>query len=225
MFGPKISLRSEIYRERLMLPFCGENYRWDLGAPFGVGSLTYATDARRIIRAEIVSRKEDGERRVPNVNGLWRDEWKPDGELIPFEKPPLSSIRWGFANFGDCPDCGGRRIPWDGVGEKYPDLDDAQYKHLEREKGYDVDDNCVFDPACRTCRGRPYQGPSLFEFRGQFYSAALLLPVWNLPGVRIGVGQLDGGERKLLFSADCFEWSVCPVFADDKKIMRFGRQG
>lgn len=225
LFGPKISLRSEIDRERLMLPFCGENYRWDLAAPFGVGSLTYATDARRIIRAEIIGRKEVGERRIPNVNGLWRDEWKPDGELIPFEKPPLSSIRWGFHNHGDCPDCGGRRIPWDGVGKEYPNLDDAGFKHLERERGYDVDDNCVFDPACRTCRGRPYKGPSLFEFRGQFYSAALLLPIWDLPGVKIGVAQPDRDkERKLLFAADGFEGIVCPVFNDDRKIVQFGRQ-
>ena len=172
-----------------MLPSVAKTVAGTWRLPFGVGSLT-ATDARRIIRAEIISRKEVGERRIPNVNGLWRDEWKPDGELIPFEKPPLSSIRWGFHNHGDCPDCGGRRIPWDGVGKEYPNLDDAGFKHLERERGYDVDDNCVFDPACRTCRGRPYKGPSLFEFRGQFYSCPAVADL-GFAGVRIGVAQPD----------------------------------
>lgn len=224
MFGPRITLRSEIDREKLMLPFCDSwgNARWDLDAPFGVGSLTYATDAKRIIRAELNNRKEEGERRIPRVESLWLKEWHPVGELFPFERPSLDSIRYGFHGFCDCPACGGRRVPWDGVGKEYPNLDDAGFKHLERERGYDVDDNCVFDPSCETCKGRPYKGPSLLRFRDQFYSAALLLPIWDLPNVRLGVGPADkDGGRRLLFTADGFEGIVCPIWNDDQKIVRF----
>ena len=57
LFGPKISFRSEIDRDGLC---CLSVAKTIAGTwrPFGVGSLTYATDARRIIRTEIISRKK-----------------------------------------------------------------------------------------------------------------------------------------------------------------------
>jgi hypothetical protein len=93
LVAPRIRLRPSIDREALMLPFCGDFGRFDLKSPFGVGSLTYATDSIRMVRAELSNRHEDGDRRVPDVERVFRDLWHP-GEFAPLAQPAVSELRY-----------------------------------------------------------------------------------------------------------------------------------
>lgn len=229
LFGPKISLRSEIDRERLMLPFCAaEDYcRLDIDAPFGVGAFTYATDARRMVRAEIANRCEVGERRIPNVSATWKTLWLPSSEFRPFERPAVESLAWKFKEFNICPTCGGRRVPWDGVGEHYPSSEADTAMRIEG-RDYDVDDNTTLDPACELCHGKTYDGPSLLKIGNAFFGMSMLLPVWNLPGLKITLREpmLDSFRRDviqpLLFTADGFEGAVMPCTPKPNEIVRCG---
>jgi hypothetical protein len=227
LFAPKISLRSEIDRERLMLPFCAawDYCRFDIDSPFGVDAFTYATDSRRMVRAEIANRCEVGERRIPNVTSLWQTLWLPSGEFRPFERPAVESLGWKCRQYNICPACGGRRVPWDGVGEIYPSNEAAQAMRIEG-RDYDVDDNTTLDPACELCRGKTYDGPSLLKIGSSLFSAAMLLPLWDLPGLKIALREpmLDSFRRQtispLLFTADGFEGAVMPCTPKTTDLVR-----
>lgn len=93
---PCVHLRREVDRESLMLAFCDEPEmsRWDLDRPFSIGSLTYATDARHMVRAELSNRIDCGERR-------FRESWSPQIDATTethhcsFPAPALTACRWG----------------------------------------------------------------------------------------------------------------------------------
>jgi hypothetical protein len=231
LFGSKISLRSEIDRERLMLPFCApwDYCRFDIDAPFGVGVFTYATDSRRMVRAEIANRCEVGERRIPNVSATWKTMWLPSGEFRPFERPAVESLQWKWRAKGEdeCPACGGRRVPWDGVGKEYPS--EEQWEAMSAEgREWDIDNNTTLDPSCELCHGKTYDGPSLLKIGAAFFKMSILLPLWDLPGLKIALREpmLDSFERKvyqpLLFRADGFEGLVMPCTPKPNKIARCG---
>jgi hypothetical protein len=207
LLAPRIRLRPEIDREALMLPFCGESPRWDFDAPFGVGSLTYATDAFRLVRAELPARRDDGERRIPDVSAAWRVLWHPD-RFVPFARPDISDLRYRSDYGGTCPDCCGRRVF---LGDTYPTYEEINDRYAKLQ--YDVDDNSIGDVTCRTCRGRDYDGPHLVRVGDSFFDYGRLKPVWDLPNVSVSLGancaHLD--SRPLLFSADGFEGVVCPL--------------
>lgn len=91
LMAPTVRLRTEIDREALMRPFCGEDYRYSLSEPFQQGSLTYCTDSRRIIRAELTAPELVGERRLPNAVGLWNNKWR-DGRWTPIYRPERTDL-------------------------------------------------------------------------------------------------------------------------------------
>lgn len=208
LMAPTIRLRPEIDREALMRPFCGGDYRYSLSEPFQQGSLTYCSDAYRVIRAELTAPEIVGERRLPNAAGLWARHWK-QGQWKPVERPRISELLLprGKDRDGVCPKCLGRRIS---LGDEYPDTDDNEVAERIYKLGFDVDDNTVRDESCKHCRGLDYYGPSQVEIAGFRFSYHLLAPMYDLPGVIIRP-PTNNEDDPMLFQADGFEGMVMPL--------------
>lgn len=209
LMAPTVRLRSGIDREALMRPFCDtdEGFRYHLNAPFQQGSLTYCTDAWRIIRAELTCPELVGERRLPNATGLYEKHWR-DGDWIPIGRPMISELLVSRDNeYGcTCPSCFGRRVS---LGEKHPDFDDPVIDKRVHALGYDIDDNTVGDESCPVCKGLDYYGPGQMEIGGLRYSYAVLAPVFDLPNVKFLPSPSD--VVPILFKADGFEGMVMPL--------------
>jgi len=201
---PLVRLRPEIDRERILQSFCDDyvGIRYNLSQPFGVGSLTYATDARHMVRTELVNRVEDGERRVPPFESAWKRYWSPAGEFVPFDIPSPSALT-EHCEFVPCPVCGDRRIS---LGSEYPEFDDEGLPRNRRliVYGYDVDTNTIRDKSCDCCNGLRYQGPNVLRVHGVLMDYRRLLPIWQIPNVRITRSHVPDGEA-LLFSGDGFQ--------------------
>lgn len=207
--APTVNLRREIDREALMRPFCDtwEGFLYQLNAPFQEGSLTYATDSRRIIRAELTSPEIVGERMLPNCAKLWENHWRP-AEFVPIERPAISELLVPrFENYGStCPVCLGRRIS---LGKEYPDFDDEELNTRIHRLGYDVDDNSIRDESCNHCRGLDYYGPSEMQIGDFRFAYAMVSPMFALPELRVAAPVTV--ETPLLFVADGFEGMVMPL--------------
>jgi hypothetical protein len=203
LMAPTIRLRPEIDREALMRPFCDttEGYRYQTNEPFQQGSLTYCTDSRRIIRAELTLTEIVGERRLPNAVGLWGQHWHPS-QWIEIERPEISQLLIPIGNdYGStCPQCLGRRIS---LGDQYPDENDP------RLINYDPDDNTIGDESCSLCRGLDYFGPSEMEIGGHRFAYRLMAPIFDLPGVKFSPPKHK--EEPGLFLADGFEGMLMPL--------------
>lgn len=209
--APLVHLRSEIDRERLMLAFCdGDFCRYNIGSPFSVGSLTYATDARKMVRAELPSRVESGERRIPDVESCWESFWHP-GEFVPLELPAVDapSLVIPPAGSGVCPLCDDRRLSF---GDRWPSEEE-----IEAVRDWDVDDNTYRDPNCPLCRGRDFKGPSALRVGGILMNYSQLKPIAALPNVRISANRKYEGDHfgPLLFRADGFEGMAMGLAKDD----------
>lgn len=204
--APLIRLRPQIDREALLLPFCGDSYKYDLQEPFQHGSLTYATDTFRIIRTELISPEVCGERRLPPAEQTWRDWWHPCG-WREVERPALSDlVHRSDGIFGACPQCLDRMIS---LGEFYPDQETIE-DLMRRGVRWDVDENTHGDEFCDLCRGRDYNGPTAITIGSQRVDYALMDPVWRLPGpIYIAANQRSGGP--ILFRADGFEGMAMPL--------------
>lgn len=190
---PLVRLRTEVDIESIMLRFCAdEPYRLDLTQPFGVGPFTYATDTKHMVRAELVNRQENGERRLPkNVEEVWRYHWHPSN-WVPFELPRIEdlTIRCSDGFYAICPLCDNRRIS---LGEWPPESFD-KFRRLD----YDPDDNSIRDKSCQLCRGKQYNGPSLAMVAGTLMSFHRLKPIAAIPGVEIAANQ-KGEDHPFLF--------------------------
>jgi hypothetical protein len=207
LFAPIVRLRPTVDREKLLRAFCDDwgISRYDLDQPFNVGSLTYASDSRSAVRAELCSAVEDGTRRIPDMDCVWQRLWHPS-EFVPFELPPVDSPLLvkplpvgNFMGMGTCPLCDDRRISF---GEHYP-------SSLDEERtlpGYDPDDNTYRDPSCPLCRGMDFTGPSELIVQGVRMNYSRLKPIAALPNVRVA-GNLRHVESggPLVFKADGFE--------------------
>lgn len=195
---PCVQLRREIDRESLILAFCDtDSFRYDFDRPFAIGSLTYATDSRHMVRAELSNRREDGERRLPeNVEECFNKYWNP-GEWRPFELPPIESLvkyPVEMDKTGMCPLCGDR---WIFLGDRYPNEDEME--HLRLTASYDVDTNEIRDTSCQLCHGRDYYGPSSLEVCGVLLSYHRLKPIAAIPGVMVAANQNRDQDSPILF--------------------------
>lgn len=207
LMAPTVRLRQEIDREALMRPFCGEDLRYSLSEPFQQGSLTYCSDTRRIIRAELTCPELVGERRLPNAVGLWNEKWR-DGQWIEIERPEITDLLPSPLEDLDnvCPLCLGRRIS---LGAEYPYRHNKEMDERMYRLGYDPDDNTIRDETCPRCQGRDYYGPSEFAINGLRYRWAMLAPIFDLPNVRFLPSEYE--ELPLLFKADGFEGMTMPL--------------
>lgn len=202
---PVVELRPSIDRERLLAKFCDVDvhHRYDLQHPFGVGSLTYATDARHMCRTEIANRYEVGERRLPkNVKEVWEHHWKPVTRFEPFLLPDPNTLTIGGRCRDDCsycatcPHCGNRRISF---GDEYPNND--EYQRL-LALDYDVDDNTYRDPSCHGCRGKDWKGNWVHKVSGVFMDYWRLRPISAIPNVEVAASS---APFSILFRGDGFE--------------------
>jgi hypothetical protein len=102
---PVVKLRGNVPDEKLLMQFCSdESIRYSLQSPFGVGSLTYATDGYAMVRAEIANRQEIGERRVPQADRVFEKYWCSVGVWSPVESFRL--VPEFFCDGLGCPGCG-----------------------------------------------------------------------------------------------------------------------
>lgn len=202
--APIVRLRAEVDRELLLSAFvCPRGHRhsrYDLIAPFCVGSLTYATDAIHICRSELVNREETLKtRRIPgNLDELYRSHFTGSGSWRDFELPDWRKCENPNSDIYSCPECGGRRVS---LGEYYPDNDWITSSSAE-ELDYDVDDNTTRDPSCNVCHGKTWRGPSLLVVSGVHFEYSRLKAMAALPNVRVARSAQDDA---IVFRADGFE--------------------
>jgi len=200
VMAPTIQLRQSVPDEQLLLAFCHSSethHRYNIEKPFGVGALTYATDAKAVIRCELAGRIEDGERRLPDVLSVWENyksaapRWR---QLTPDDLRPTE-----FVN-GSCPECGDRRVSF---GEEYPTDETAAFELPD----WDVDDNSIRDISCPLCHGREYSGPSCVRICGVLHSSWDLRRIVALPNPTVchSVYHGDLRQKVILFRADGFE--------------------
>lgn len=199
-FATVVRLRPEVPREALLRSFCGDpSYcSWALDEPIGVGSLTYATDARAIARCEIASRWDVGERRLPPVDRVWMENWNPVGEWVPIESVYKGPTE--FKEFMGCPACGDKRVC---LGEFYPDHSDEALAAEHRRLSFDVDDNTIRDASCHLCHGLDYCGPNVALTPCGAHSAWMLARIAAIPDVR--VCRSWSNVNLMLFSGSGFQ--------------------
>lgn len=205
MMCPTIQLRASVPDERLLLPFCATEFsRYSLDAPFGWGSLTYASDSMAMIRAEIGNRQEVGERRLPNVQQVWdcwfrpASQWRP---LTPSDIEPTAQD-----GVGKCWLCGDRRVSY---GPDFPEVN--EFGQFEDERcnrlGYDIDTNTIRDESCQRCKGRDFGHDTLCVLFGQEHQSHNLRRIVALPNVMVCTSEFNPKKHAsaLLFRADGFE--------------------
>lgn len=205
LFGACVELRPQIDRERILKLFCddSERVRYDLTAPFQHGSLTYATDARWMCRAELTSPVINGERRIPRVDDCWQKLWHPAGEFVPLDLPPIESLtRASETDCPVCPQCGNRRVSY---GTEYPEFGEDGWVKSKRLRmlDWDVDTNTYRDPSCERCRGLPYAGPSQLFLDGVLFDYWRSKTFSEVPGVRVVRSAAE--SDCLLFVGEGFE--------------------
>lgn len=216
LMAPCVQLRPHIARERLLRAFCDPITEYEtrygrLDVPFLADELTYATDARYIVRTKIDTPHFDGERRIPPVQSLYEREFKPK-HLVRFHLPHWSEAKLsrlpGTYCEGYCPECSGRRIS---CGDTYPPEDViAQLVKY----GYDVDDNSIRDRSCQLCKGLHYDGPWVMDVCGVPMDYSRLKPIAALPDVMVCGGVNEQGS--ILFVADgCFEGMAMGLVIDE----------
>lgn len=197
LLAPTIKLRQSIPDERLLAAFCDpEPWRYDFTKPFGVGSLTYASDSFALIRCELRNRSEDGERRLPkNVIDVFDDRWNPNAmwrDLTPDDLKPTEK----YNGYALCPECGNHRV-W--FGEHYPD----DQEHADALPDWDVDDNTIRDVSCKVCHGREYQGLSCVMIDGVLHKSWTLRRILALPNPQV-CGFKNDKFGTVMFRADGF---------------------
>ncbi len=204
VLGPLVNLRKEVSAENLMRAFCAEERcsRFDLESPFGVGSLTYATDSRAMIRAELSTREEYGQRFLPPVRSVWPHYWNPTGIWAPVEEFLQPTIG---RDYQCCPECGNRRVS---LGDQYPEENDP------RLIDYDPDDNSVRDTSCVLCHGRDFGGKGISDVMGVYHMTFLLRRIAALPNAL--VCRSGSCDRAILFKADGFEGISLGVTDDEE---------
>ena len=195
MTVPIIDLRPAVPRENLLLQFCDPEYlRYNLSQPFGVGSLTYATDSHAMIRTELLNRSEVGEMRIPPVGKVWHDYWNPVGQWRELDQKiltPTLTREWQL-----CPKCGDARVSY---GEAYPN----DWTDLMNKYGYDPDDNTIRDRSCDVCHGMDYTDPAMSDVLGVVHSSFMLKRIAALPNPMIC--RSANSEHAVLFRADGFQ--------------------
>lgn len=206
---PVVRLRKSIDAERLMLAFCDREEwhpKWNLKEPIAIGSLTYATDTRGMIRAELANRQIIDDKKLPPCTEVWNKYWHPSQQWMPLNQDairPVLTSRWP-----DCPECGCLATVC--LGNEYPDFNDpAVYTEVHRY-GYDSDTNSIRDKSCPVCHGLRYSGPSDVRVFGALHSSFLLKRIAALPNVMVCPSRAN--DDVLLFRADGFEGCQMALF-------------
>jgi hypothetical protein len=179
LYAPTVLLRESIDREAILRSFCVREYccRYDIADPFSQGAWTYATDARWIVRAELVSMVDDGEpKRRPNAELICSGLWDDSAVMREFCMPALDHLVEGYE---DCPVCKGRRIDVRDNWTAYTgDLD------------FDPDDGTIADRSCAWCwdpvkKKTKSKIKSCVMFGDKVFGANRLANILSIPDVRI----------------------------------------
>jgi hypothetical protein len=194
--APVIELRNSVPDEKLMLAFCDPDCnRYDLNQPFGVGSLTYASDTWAMVRADIPNRVEIDERRLPrNVSAIWQEHWHPD-RFVPLTESLMTPTE--PSDYPLCPVCGDARVKFT------PDHKNPEHVNLCRVYDFDPDEFTIRDRSCECCSGLDYVGPDISNVCGIRHRSFYLRRIAALPNAK--VCRSRSVASALLFVADGFE--------------------
>jgi hypothetical protein len=211
LFRPTLILRDEIDREAMLRQFCDIDgaTRYAMTEPFSIGSLSYATDARWMVRTELASTLDDGvPKRRPPAEDTFNTYWFASRQWRELELPRLEDLVLGSQI---CPVCHDRRIS---VADRW-----QAYCY---DSDYDPDDQTIHDRSCHWCwdatskRAREVF-PCLVPFQNHLYSAARLQVIAKIPGVRIAgahsglFGYQPGRPTPLQFEGSGFQGLLCDV--------------
>lgn len=206
---PTIKLRDDYPDERLLRQFCNsdEHYRYDHSTPYSVGSLSYATDARVLVRAELPSVQTIGERVMPPIERVWKLWWTPspftpNTQWVPLEgRLIVPTIRQ--EEYSRCPVCNSVASVQLAV---YP----GSEEELEALKpfGWDVDSNSIRDRNCPECHGLEFKGNHLIQIHHTMFSAYYMRKLATLPNAEI---CLDRTKTVLLVRAEAFQGILMSV--------------
>lgn len=184
---PAINLRPEIRQEDLLSAFCwSHDYphpRWDIQRPFAFDGVAHATDTLGMVRCELrETPEENGKISLPrNIWDAWDQSYRP-ARWQPLALPYWRSLRHTM-DVGQypCPECGSRRVS---LGDSYPDNDWITSSEAEL-RGYDVDDNSVYDASCPACHGTTDVPPGIAIVCGVPINAWYLKRIAALPGAEV----------------------------------------
>ena len=208
LFCPTVLLRQSVSREALLQKFCLDDYSsiYSIETPFNVGSLTYATNGREIVRCELVNTLDDGAALPrPPVQRCFKQLWRPAGELRPVERPALDDLVESDCMV--CPVCFNRRVS--------VDINDTDLI-LKYWADWDEDDSTFSDHTCGwhwdpvLDRRRDMFG-SLFALEGCYFSYANIVKIFDLPNVRMSVRRESARDSYLYFRGDGFQGIACGV--------------
>lgn len=188
-----VDLRSDVADERLLQLFCDDDDAslygmYDLRKPFQNGSLTYGTDARCMVRAELLNPVVGDERRIPPAAQVFSNLWRPSNQWVPLGDLNLVSDRVDLQGEIDCPRCGSSctvDVPEDfpvfnDNGEVSKDGRDLVYKY-----GMDPDTWKIRDKNCPVCHGLQMRGQTVVEVNGSNFALQYIEKIRQLPEPRI----------------------------------------
>jgi hypothetical protein len=199
LFRPTVLLRPEITREALLMRFCdADAIRYDLSTPFQQGSLTYATTGREIVRCELSSVIDDANPvKRPPAEELYKTLWIPDLNLKPFELPKIETLE--ESDFGQCPVCHDRRLPYLESDADYP-------------SDYDPDDNTIRDRSCHWCHDPKTKRlrdkvKTIMRVDGFDFQFGRLAAIADIPNVRARAIKRNRTDKHglLQFAGDGFQ--------------------
>jgi hypothetical protein len=211
LFRPTVLLRESIDREAILKKFCERyplNTRYAIAEPFSVDSLTYATDGRWMIRAELAAPIDAGEpKRRPPVHEVF-DRWDHSRAMREMESPTDSDLLWGSGLA--CPHCQDKRVDVSDDWERYADALD-----------FDGDDCTIGDRNCPVCwdpvlnRGRGAY-PCMVKIGGYHFEAVRVREILAIPGMRVGAAPAWFENRRvgvLQFEGNGFQGIMAGVDA------------
>lgn len=200
MLAPIVKLRDEIPREAILRQFADVDcfHRFKLDEPFGIGSLTYATDRFAVARCELERRTESGLMALPPIEDRWPRWWQPAWSWVPIDEAETSCP--DVREWAGCPECGNRFVSY---GATFPDFSDTELMSRLGELSYSVDDNQIRDQSCQTCRGRSTETPNVSEILGVRHSTFFLKRIRNIPDVLIS--RTAYNSQMILFKGSGFQ--------------------
>lgn len=209
LMRPTILLRNEIDRESILLGFCDHAQhimRYDLSSPFTLGSLTYATDARVMVRAELSSPIDDGKDVLrPQADKTFKQLWREGLKFHDLELARLEDLAEGHAT---CPACEGRRVQ----------VSHDDWERYWNDDDFDPDDSTIGDRNCDWCwdraKNRPRESVKCIDRVDGFeFSHSLLKKVSTIPNVRVAASVNDSKHNVglLQFFGDGFEGMLIGV--------------
>lgn len=177
LMHPTILLRPTVSREAILQSFCEDSWSKNIATPFTQGSLTYATNAREIIRCELINTIDDAKPiKRPDADKVFSSLWNHDLAMYRSDLPSIETLI--AHHCGLCPVCLDRRI--------------AATRHATDyyyDEDYDPNDHTTSDRTCEWCydqktNTRKEKVRAIGEVDGCYFQYARIAKIAKVPNVR-----------------------------------------